>query len=590
MWHVWASGSTSSGAGPSSPSSSPRSVVPSPVSRAGSCSPATPGSASPAWSTRPSCGRRRPGSPCSSAAASTPPTPRSPTSRSPRSPHRLATAQPEIVAERAALRSLLPGTVVRDDAAGTDRALGQLRVFDAVLSALDALSAVSPTLLVVEDLHWADRSSRDLLVFLLSRLTAQRLVVLATYRRDDLHRRHPLRPMLSEVVRLPAVERLELEPLGGDESLELVRRLADGSVDEASLRRIARRSEGNAFFAEELVTAAPSGVPEGLAEVLMARIEALPAMAQRVLRIAAVSGRKVRHEVLAAVSDLGDDELEQALRDAVAHHVLVPDREACASAGPSTDGYVFRHALLREAMYQELLPGERTRLHARYAQRLAERVGESGIAAELAHHAYAGHDLPRALSASIAAAEEADSRDAPAEVLFQARTGARAVARRARRRGRRGPAGVEGHAVGRQVRGLHRGPGTGRAARPQVRRGGRGPARRRRVRPQRAHVRDAAARPARPRAGGAGHGAQGAGHRRGRPAVGESRLGARHARAHPVARRSGHGGGSAGARSRRRRRRHRRAGRDGPRREGRRAGHVCRCTPSTSGRRSGRGS
>jgi DNA-binding CsgD family transcriptional regulator/tetratricopeptide (TPR) repeat protein len=331
----------------------------------------------------------------------------------------LATTHPEIVAERAALRSLLPGTVVRDDAAGADRALGQLRVFDAVLSALDALSAVSPTLLVVEDLHWADRSSRDLLVFLLSRLTAQRLVVLATYRRDDLHRRHPLRPMLSEVVRLPAVERLELEPLGGDDSLELVRRLADGSVDEASLRRIARRSEGNAFFAEELVTAAPSGVPEGLAEVLMARIEALPAMAQRVLRIAAVSGRKVRHEVLAAVSDLGDDELEQALRDAVAHHVLVPDRETCPSAGPSTDGYVFRHALLREAMYQELLPGERTRLHARYAQRLAERVGESGVAAELAHHAYAGHDLPRALSASIAAAEEADTRDAPAEVLYQ---------------------------------------------------------------------------------------------------------------------------------------------------------------------------
>lgn len=331
----------------------------------------------------------------------------------------LAAAQPGIVGERAALRSLLPGTVVRDDAAGDDRALGQLRVFDAVLSALDALSAVSPTLLVVEDLHWADRSSRDLLVFLLSRLTAQRLVVLATYRRDDLHRRHPLRPMLSEVVRLPAVERLELEPLGDEASLELVRRLADGSVDDARLRRIARRSEGNAFFAEELVTAAPAGVPEGLAEVLMARIEALPATAQRVLRIAAVSGRKVRHEVLAAVSDLGDDELEQALRDAVAHHVLVPDREACPSAGPSTDGYVFRHALLREAIYQELLPGERTRLHARYAQRLSERVGESGIAAELAHHAYAGHDLPRALTASIRAAQEADTRDAPAEVLFQ---------------------------------------------------------------------------------------------------------------------------------------------------------------------------
>ncbi|MDN5859235.1 MAG: AAA family ATPase, partial [Pseudonocardia sp.] len=331
----------------------------------------------------------------------------------------LAAARPEIVAEQPALRSLLPGTVVRDDAAGEDRALGQLRVFGAVLSALDALSAVSPALVVVEDLHWADRSSRDLLVFLLSRLTAQRLVVLATYRRDDLHRRHPLRPVLSELVRRPAVQRLDLEPLGGDDSLELVRRLADGSVDDARLHSIARRSEGNAFFAEELVTAAPSGVPEGLAEVLMARIEALPATAQRVLRIAAVSGRRVRHEVLAAVSDLGEDELEQALREAVTHHVLVPDRDPCAAVGPGADGYIFRHALLREAIYQELLPGERTRLHSRYAQRLTERGGESGIAAELAQHAYAGHDLSRALSASIAAAREADSRDAPAEVLFQ---------------------------------------------------------------------------------------------------------------------------------------------------------------------------
>ena len=333
----------------------------------------------------------------------------------------LAAARPEIVDERPALRSLLPGMVVRTVATGDDSALGQLRVFDAVLSALDALSATSPTLLVLEDLHWADRSSRDLLVFLLSRLTAQRLVVLATYRRDDLHRRHPLRPVLSELVRLPAVERLELEALGGEESLELVRRLAagwvDGGVDDMQMRRIARRSEGNAFFAEELVTASPSGVPEGLAEVLMARIEALPALTQRVLRIAAVSGRKVRHEQLAAVSDLGDDELEQALRDAVAQHVLVPDRPESAG-GPGTDGYVFRHALLREAIYQELLPGERTRLHARYAERLAARA-EPGSAAELAHHAYAGHDLPRALAASITAADEADARSAPAEALFQ---------------------------------------------------------------------------------------------------------------------------------------------------------------------------
>ena len=159
--------------------------------------------------------------------------------------------------------------------AGENRDLGQLRVFDAVLSVLDELTATTPVLLVVEDLHWADRSSRDLLVFLLSRLGGQRLIVLATYRADELHRRHPLRPVLSELVRLPAVERVELAPLDPGESLELVRLLADGTLSEPMLRSAARRSEGNAFFAEELVSASSDGLPHGLAEVLVARVDGL---------------------------------------------------------------------------------------------------------------------------------------------------------------------------------------------------------------------------------------------------------------------------------------------------------------------------
>jgi predicted ATPase len=299
------------------------------------------------------------------------------------------------------------------EAGREDRELGQLRVFDAMLSALDSLTVESPVLLVIEDLHWADRSSRDLLVFLLSRLTAQRLVVLATYRADDLHRRHPLRPLLSELVRLPAVERLDLAPLDAAHTLDLVRLLADGSLSEQLLRRAAERSEGNAFFAEELVSASSDGLPHGLAEVLMARVEALPAATQLVLRLAAVAGRRVAHDQLAAVSGMPDHELEQALRDAVAHHVLVADASSI-----SRDAYMFRHALLREAIYGELLPGERSRLHARYATLIAEQGEEAGGAAELAHHAMAAHNLPLALEASVRAAQEADRRAAPAEVLL----------------------------------------------------------------------------------------------------------------------------------------------------------------------------
>jgi len=326
---------------------------------------------------------------------------------------RLAATHPELAAAHPELSRLLPGHRPGGELAAEDRELGQLRVFDAVLSALDALTTTSPVLLVVEDLHWADRSSRDLLVFLLSRLTAQHLVVVATYRTDDLHRRHPLRPVLSELVRLPAVERVELAPLGPDDALDLVRRLADGTLAAPLLRRVAQRSEGNAFFAEELVSASSDGLPHGLAEVLMARVEGLEPATQQVLRIASVSGRRVRHDRLAAVSGLPAHELEQALRDAVAHHVLVPE----AGVG---DAYAFRHALLREAVYHELLPGERSRLHAGYAEHLAQHVDEPGGAAKLAHHAMAGHDLPRALAASVRAAREANEREAPAEMLLQA--------------------------------------------------------------------------------------------------------------------------------------------------------------------------
>ncbi|MDN5932794.1 MAG: AAA family ATPase, partial [Pseudonocardia sp.] len=326
----------------------------------------------------------------------------------------LAAQRPELVAAHEALRHLLPGGPPRGEPGGA-RELGQLRVFDAVLSVLDELTAERPALVVLEDLHWADRSSRDLLVFLLSRLDAQRLVVLATYRSDDLHRRHPLRPVLSELVRLPAVERVELGPLGPDDALALVRLLADGTLSPQLLHSVAARSEGNAFFAEELVSACSDGLPHSLVEVLLARIERLSPTTQRLLRVASVAGRQVRHDQLAAVAGLDVDELELGLREAVHHHVLVADEHA-------GDGYVFRHALLREAIHHDLLPGERSRLHAAFAALLADPSApdEPGRAAMLAHHALAAHDLPTALAASVRAAREADEREAPAELMVHA--------------------------------------------------------------------------------------------------------------------------------------------------------------------------
>ncbi|WFG44503.1 ATP-binding protein [Pseudonocardia alni] len=316
---------------------------------------------------------------------------------------------------RPVLHGLLPGAAEAPRPAAGDGDSGRLQVFDAVAGAVRDAAATAPLLVVLEDLHWADRSTRELLAFLLARLGSQRLLVLGTYRSDDLHRRHPLRASLAELVRLPAVRRVELGPLTPDAVLALVRaRAATGGVDEATLHRIAARREGNAFYAEELVAAGSDGLPGGLADVLLTRLDRLGGPAREVLRVASLAERSIPHDLLRDAAELSAADLEAGLREAVSHHLLVPD------PAPGAESYAFRHALLREAVHDDLLPAERVRLHARLTALLAGRADDPGVAAALARHALAAHDLPRALAASVRAAEEAHRRHGPAEMLAHA--------------------------------------------------------------------------------------------------------------------------------------------------------------------------
>lgn len=297
---------------------------------------------------------------------------------------------------------------------------GRLRLFEGMAALLADLSRTAPLLLVLEDLHWADQSSRDLLRFLLSRgllhrpaggAPAHRPAVLASYRADDLHRRHPLRPLLAELVRLPAVDRLDLRPLADSDVTRLVRSLEAQPLPEATVRRIVERAEGNAFYAEELLAATDAeagGVPSGLADVLLIRVEQLSETAQRVLRTAAVAGRRVEHDLLRDAMGLPEEELESALREAAGRRLLVPGAD---------DTYAFRHALTREAVYADLLPGERARLHGTFARLLAGRGRRAETAAERAHHYRESHDTVEALAASLEAADHAQRVGAPAEEL-----------------------------------------------------------------------------------------------------------------------------------------------------------------------------
>jgi DNA-binding CsgD family transcriptional regulator len=301
--------------------------------------------------------------------------------------------------------------------------LEQLQLFDAVRTLLVRLSEHAAVVLVLEDLHWADTSTRELVAFLHQTLRVGRVLVVASYRSDELHRRHPLWPWLAELGRRPGVERLVLGPLSRAELAEHLAALHGGRLSAAALERVLARSEGNPFYAEELLAAgadrAEVTLPTVLAEVLLARVQGLSDAAQQVLRAAAVAGRRVGHGLLATAAGLPEPDLERGLREAVAAHLLMADA--------ATESYAFRHALLQEALYGDLLPSERVRLHATYAQLLAEATqtgGHDGVhvgtmppAAELAYHCLASHDLAGALAASMQAAAEAEAILAPAEAL-----------------------------------------------------------------------------------------------------------------------------------------------------------------------------
>jgi len=323
----------------------------------------------------------------------------------------------DAIAARPVLSRLLPDRGATPPPADLP-GLAQQQLFGAVLGMLAELASRRPVLLVLEDLHWADRSTRDLLTFLSRVLHREKVAVVVTYRTDDLHRRHPLRPVVAELLRLPGVTAIELAPLGYADMADHLSALAEGPLDAATLHRIVTRAEGNPYYGEELLAAGngragmdrPGSVlPTGLAALLLARFEQVSGTAQQVLRAAAVAGRRVDDDMIREASGLAAADFEEGTRESVAHQLLVPD---------GTQGYAFRHALIREAIYGDLLPGERTRLHARFAELLADPdrlASVPGTAAELAHHCLASHDITGAFTASVQAAQEAERLAAPAE-------------------------------------------------------------------------------------------------------------------------------------------------------------------------------
>jgi DNA-binding CsgD family transcriptional regulator len=260
-----------------------------------------------------------------------------------------------------------------------------------------------PVVLVIEDVHWADESTRNLLTYLIGQQRALRGVLIAvTFRSDELHRTHPLRPLLAELARIEWVQRVDLPRLTRGETEELAARVLGHEPDPPLAARLFERSDGNPLFTEELLHCADltRDLPESLRDLLLDAVQRLPEPTREVLRVASSGIEPNGHALLAVVTRLAEEELASALRPAVAANVLV-------AAG---DGYSYRHALICEAVNDDLLPGEDERMHARFAAALDADpylVAPGRAAIEAAHHWYWARDATRALTGAWRAADAA---------------------------------------------------------------------------------------------------------------------------------------------------------------------------------------
>jgi DNA-binding NarL/FixJ family response regulator/tetratricopeptide (TPR) repeat protein len=302
------------------------------------------------------------------------------------------------------------------DATGVAEATDRPGVLAALVATISALGAEQPAVLAVEDVHWADRSTLDALDLAVRTVTDVPVLIVATLRGDELHRRHPTRTWAAELSRHPRVTRLDLAPFGLDDLAALVARVDGRPADLRLVHELYRRTDGNAFFAEALLASPPDQrgrLPERLSDVLLARLDALPPAARRVVDVAAAAARGMDHRLLDIVAGLDGAELRDGVRHALDAGLLVRTGEG--------SGYRLRHALLREVAHDELLPGDREDLHRALATALEAQpdlaMSPTGPHGELAHHWEQARDHARTYAASLAAAREAAAITAYAESL-----------------------------------------------------------------------------------------------------------------------------------------------------------------------------
>lgn len=273
-----------------------------------------------------------------------------------------------------------------------ERDTQRLRLFEAVATALGGLAGERGLLIVMDDLHWADRTTLLLLRFL-ARIGGQSpILVLATYRDDEVVPDHPLSDLLADVRRDRRFERITLTGLAEDEVGELVAARAESDGTPAFVRRLQVRTAGNPFFIEETLRdlshdggtlderLLESSVPEGIGDVIYRRLGAVGDEVTEVLAVAAVVGREFDLDVVAAAMDRSDEHVLSALERAMSARLVV-------EAPTQVDRFTFCHALVRETLYARQASSRRLRRHLKVGEALEQAPRRRRApAAELARH------------------------------------------------------------------------------------------------------------------------------------------------------------------------------------------------------------
>ncbi|MBM0230193.1 AAA family ATPase, partial [Micromonospora sp. ATA51] len=283
----------------------------------------------------------------------------------------------ELTAAQARTSSAVRGLLQMfdDETPGPD---GAGALLERVSRGLHLVAGGRPLVIVLDDLQWVDRSTRQLLLYLLAGLGDLQLSVLAAIRAEALQGAHPLRRVLTELRRLRSVRVVDLAPLDRADTDRLAAAVVGRPLAPDATELVWQRSGGNPFVAEELARAlrdGRDGLSDTLREIFLARVDALPQHAHAVVHAVAAGVEPVEHWLLAQVVRLPEEELIEAVRAAVAHRLLVG----------ADEGYRLRHRLVAEVLAHELLPAERSALHRRYAEALTSATAELHQA-RLAHH------------------------------------------------------------------------------------------------------------------------------------------------------------------------------------------------------------